>query len=58
MLAVAVGPALRSYMSDLLPEMLNGGLNNDLTEALGIMGNIIVTKNTYIVRTTYTCNYA
>lgn len=38
MLAVAVGPALRSYMSELLPEMLNGGLTNELTDALSILG--------------------
>jgi FKBP12-rapamycin complex-associated protein len=41
MVAVAVGPALRSYMQDILPEMLNGGLSENLTESMAVLGQRI-----------------
>lgn len=41
MLAVAVGTALRSYMQDLLPDMLNGGLTETLTSSLHTLGQHI-----------------
>lgn len=31
---LAIGPALRSYMEDLLPDMFNGGLSETLTQSL------------------------
>lgn len=32
--SIAIGPALRSYMEDLLPDMFNGGLSETLTQSL------------------------